>query len=135
MRPVVHEQAGRVGLSKSLAGVAAVALAASFLLAPADLPRLDLCVLHRLTGLPCAGCGMTRAFCAISHGDFTGAWEFNPFGFVFYAAFVFIALLPFLERPFPSLDGRIWHRRESRIAFVALLGAMTVFGLWRVWQL
>lgn len=35
--------------------------------------------LHKLaTGRPCAGCGMTRAFVAIAHGDLDAALSFNP---------------------------------------------------------
>jgi len=135
MRPVVQGQAGRAGGSRILAGAAAAVLVASLVFAPGDLLRLDLCPFHRLTGLPCAGCGMTRAFCAISHGDFAAAWGFNPFGFVFYAAFVLMALLPVLERRHPSLGARIWRRRGTQIAFAAVLCSMTVFGLWRLWQL
>lgn len=36
-----------------------------------------LCVLRGLTGLPCPGCGLTRALCALSHGDWLGALAFN----------------------------------------------------------
>ena len=135
MGEVAQRRAGRVGVSRLLWGVAVAALATSVILAPGDLPRLELCVLHRVTGVHCAGCGMTRAFCAISHGDFAAAWGFNPFGFVFYAAFVLLALLPLVERRYPSLGARMWRRRGTRIAFAAVLCSMTVFGLWRLWQL
>jgi hypothetical protein len=54
---------------------------------PTGLPGFVLCPFRALTGLPCPGCGMTRAFCAIGHGDFAGAFGFNPLApFVFAAA-------------------------------------------------
>lgn len=36
-----------------------------------------LCPLRLLTGLPCAGCGMTRAFVALVHGQWDAALGFN----------------------------------------------------------
>ena len=36
------------------------------------------CPLRRFTGIPCAGCGMTRAMCALARGDFGRAWAFHP---------------------------------------------------------
>lgn len=35
------------------------------------------CQFHRLTGLNCPGCGMTRALYALLHGDFKAAWQDN----------------------------------------------------------
>ena len=40
------------------------------------------CVFHRLTGLHCAGCGMTRAAYATLHGRLDEAFRFNPMGMV-----------------------------------------------------
>ena len=40
------------------------------------------CQFHRLTGLNCPGCGMTRAFYALLHGNFFGALRDNAL-FVF----------------------------------------------------
>ncbi len=69
-----------------LAALAAVfVLAVSAVFVPGGLPKVEICVFHRMTSLPCPGCGLTRAFCAISHGDFAAAWQFNPFAFLFYA--------------------------------------------------
>jgi Protein of unknown function (DUF2752) len=38
-----------------------------------------LCPLRGLVGLPCPGCGLTRAFCALSQGDLGSALAFNAF--------------------------------------------------------
>jgi len=40
------------------------------------------CPFRRLTGLPCPGCGMTRAFWALSGGRLREALTFNPFSVV-----------------------------------------------------
>jgi hypothetical protein len=37
------------------------------------------CLFHLLTGMDCPGCGMTRAFLHLAHGDIRGAWYLHPF--------------------------------------------------------
>lgn len=36
-----------------------------------------------ITGFPCPGCGMTRAFMRLLHLDFVGAWRLHPFVYLF----------------------------------------------------
>ncbi|NYF97336.1 DUF2752 domain-containing protein [Janibacter cremeus] len=38
------------------------------------------CLLRIFTGLPCPGCGMTRAWVHVAHGDLLTAFEYNLFG-------------------------------------------------------
>jgi Protein of unknown function (DUF2752) len=40
------------------------------------------CLFHRVTGLDCPGCGMTRAAHATLHGDLAAAFRFNPLGMI-----------------------------------------------------
>jgi hypothetical protein len=42
----------------------------------------ELCLLKRLTGLPCPTCGLTRGILALLHGRLTDAIAFNPLAFV-----------------------------------------------------
>lgn len=37
-----------------------------------------MCLCKAITGLPCPGCGMTRAFLHLFQGDLTGALYFHP---------------------------------------------------------
>ena len=45
------------------------------------------CLAVLITGLPCPGCGMTRAFIRLLHLDFAEAWQMHPFVY-FFAVFV-----------------------------------------------
>ena len=36
------------------------------------------CVFHLLTGLQCAGCGVSRMCLSLLRLDFAGAWQYNP---------------------------------------------------------
>ena len=53
-------------------------LAASFLYFPASLNGPVLCPWKLVLGLPCPGCGMTRALGEATHGAFREAFGFHP---------------------------------------------------------
>lgn len=76
----------------------AVVLLISFVLPLSSLPDWPLCWFYHATHIPCPGCGLTRAFLSISHGQWTEAWNFNPFSFVWYSLAVYGFLRPLLLR-------------------------------------
>ena len=45
----------------------------------------DICLTKSVLGVPCPGCGMTRSFIAIAHGQWRRAWDFNPVSFLMFA--------------------------------------------------
>jgi hypothetical protein len=57
--------------------IAALAVAVALALNFVDVP-IPACNFHRLTGLPCPGCGGTRASLLLSRLDMFGAIEMNP---------------------------------------------------------
>jgi uncharacterized protein DUF2752 len=74
----------------------------------ARLPLPELCMMRRMTGLDCPGCGMTRCFIALAHGDVASAWSYNPAGLWLFAIVVF-------QVPFRLVQlGRI-RRRQPEI--------------------
>jgi hypothetical protein len=74
--------------------MAIAAVAGSFLLVPSDGPALDLavpltgiqiplpgtCFSHRIFGVSCPGCGLTKSFVLTARGDLGGALRSNPVG-------------------------------------------------------
>jgi hypothetical protein len=42
------------------------------------LPTVSVCPFHTVTGLPCPGCGMIRAFLSLGQLKFVQAVQFNP---------------------------------------------------------
>src|SRR5262249_8526333 len=74
--------------------VAAVLMGAAFVL-PARHPLpFDAFVFHRLPGLPCLTCGLTRSVCLFARGDFTGSLTMHPAGWLaFVSLFVGCAWL------------------------------------------
>lgn len=55
-------------------------------------PLPGLCVTKSTVGIDCPGCGLTRCFISLAHGQVERAWHFNPGGFLFFA--VVVAQLP-----------------------------------------
>ena len=54
------------------------------------LPELpQMCQFRNLFGIPCPGCGMTRAFVSMGHFEFANAWNYNSVGVFFYLFVVF----------------------------------------------
>ena len=80
-----------VGLFAALSGV----LLTSFIMPmPAGNGRIAhipaFCPFFLATGLPCPGCGLTRAFVCISHGHFAESLHWHPIGLLVYASFVWL---------------------------------------------
>ncbi len=78
------------------AGIASAALGA-FVVSyfnPTTAGFFPVCPLHAATGLNCPGCGMTRGFHAIFHGDISAALHFNLLlpVFLFVGIYLFISL-------------------------------------------
>ena len=48
------------------------------------------CPLYAMTGLACPGCGLTRGFHALFHGDFVTALDYNAFIPIFVLLFGFL---------------------------------------------
>jgi hypothetical protein len=52
----------------------------------------SICPFHAATGLPCPGCGLTRAFVCLGHGRFAESLVWHPLGWMLFGAVVMICL-------------------------------------------
>jgi Protein of unknown function (DUF2752) len=88
----------------------------------------DLCPFHQISGLWCPGCGLTRSFISMGHGDFAGALQFNPLGPVLYGILIVQILIGIahlfrkhadaLPSPQPLID----FSKEALLTAFLLLG-------------
>jgi uncharacterized protein DUF2752 len=79
-------ESGRERLVQAVgAGLPALLLAAGALLPPDRPLPFDVCLWHRLTGLPCLTCGLTRSACHLLHGDLPGSLALHPAGILVVA--------------------------------------------------
>lgn len=72
----------------------------------------QVCLVKRITSMPCPSCGTTRAVLAISKGDFTEAARINPFGF--------IVVLIMIVAPFWIL----WDQLRRRTTFLSIYNSV-----------
>ena len=114
---------------------AGAALAMSILIPASRLPATPFCPFRMLTGWPCPGCGLTHAFCDISHGNFRMAWQANPFGFLFYALAIVLLVWPWLRTRFPFIDPAVSRTRAAVWAPALLIVGMWVYDLARIAKL
>lgn len=80
------------------AGVSAIAAGSAFVVYfnPSNVNFFPVCPLYAMTGLACPGCGLTRGFHALFHGDVVSALDYNAllpvfafiFGYFFAAMFL-----------------------------------------------
>jgi hypothetical protein len=82
------------------------------------------CPLKALAGIPCATCGMTRAFVALAHGDPAAAWAASPLGALLAGAVWLLALADLVRvaagAPLPAPGPRA-ARAAAAAGLVALL--------------
>jgi hypothetical protein len=116
----------------ALAAGSAAALTIAFAVNPATVDDGPVvCPFRLATGLPCPGCGLTRSWVYIAHGDVGDAVRANPFGYLTMAmaaaVVVLVASAGFRRRPIPSLSPVVRSK-----PFLAVLGAWLVFAAVRI---
>lgn len=103
-------------------------MVASVLLPATGRFGIDLCFVHASTGLPCPGCGMTRAIIAVSHGHLATALGLHPFVVLAWPLFFGLAVLALLPSSVTArLDAWLnvrgrWLGRVYQVLIFAFVG-------------
>jgi len=114
---------------------------------PFDKGRFSICFFHTLTNLPCPGCGLTRSFVWLLHGDVVRSLAFNPFGIAIFVAWSWKSMADGwnLVSGYEIRLLTIPYRRTARQVFVfsflifglvrmlMSIDELSLFGEWRFW--
>jgi hypothetical protein len=100
MQSRTHEQAKSSTIERVLAALvilfgAAVVFVVTYF-NPTTAGIFPVCPLYATTGLHCPGCGLTRGFHALFHGDIVGAVDFNALLPVYFFTFAYVGVSMFL---------------------------------------
>lgn len=114
--------------------IAGISLALLILAAFVPLRWMPPCLFHRLTGLPCFGCGTARSIHLLIHGDITGAFLMQPL--VTVLALVTPAIVIYLSATIllrlPRWGIRLESRRERTIMVWCAVGIVVLNWLYLV---
>lgn len=102
-----------------LAGAAGVQIA----LVSLSLPAWD-CPFLRLTGIPCPGCGLSRAVILLLKGDLAGSLRFHAFAPIFLLAAVAVILTVLLPKSViqPAISRAELFERQTGFTVIILVG-------------
>ena len=96
--------------------------------------RLPFCPMATVLGIPCPGCGLTRATLALMHGHVRGALALHPLVFVLaplFAAAMGSAAFNYVRGPSPGQKPNLWFA-SRRASFVGAALLVATLGVWGV---
>jgi hypothetical protein len=115
-------RSGRFGHPEVFAAIAALSFLVARFVPVLSFPYT--CPLRGLAGIPCATCGMTRAFVHLAHGDVGSAVAASPLGAVLAGAAWLYAVADLvrvaLGAPFPAPGPRVL-RAAAALGIAAVL--------------
>ncbi len=113
-------------LAAGVVGVAGAVLLPALLEALQVAGPAGICPSRRLLGLPCPGCGMTRALVALLAGDLAGAFALHPWAPVLAAQ----AALGWAAWGWSLWSGQAARRLAAAIGPVLLANLAALVALW-----
>lgn len=112
------------------AGAGLIAAGSAFVayFEPTKVTMMPACPLFSLTGLACPGCGLTRGFHSLFHGDIISAIDFNLFtpAWAVIFAWVFVSLVLHAVRG----RGLVMWPTNPRFMY-GFMAVLVVFGILR----
>lgn len=101
---------------------------------PPDGAGVPICFFRAVTGLPCPGCGLTRAFSSLLQGRAEAAFAYHPFVFILLPMSVVAVAHNFLpagvRQQLRDFCGR--HDRILRLCYHGFIYSFLVFGVLRM---
>ena len=112
-------------------GLIVLALGAGFALIV--VLRVPVCPMAGVLGVPCPGCGLTRATLALLHGDLRSALHLHPLVLLIAPIFMWAvasAAFGYVRGPRPGRNPRPWlaSRLATALAFGLLVLTLGVWG-------
>ena len=80
------------------------------------------CALKRVTNIPCPGCGLTRSFIRLAHGDWSDSLRFHRLGWLLFA----LAILQIPYRLLRLADRVEPHPKWGLRTMMALIGLLAI---------
>jgi uncharacterized protein DUF2752 len=116
------------------AGLGALALVLLAAALPSHGAGVPLCLFRSVTGLPCPGCGLTRSFSCILHGDFARGYDYHPFGYVLLPLFIMAAFTLFIPSVYRSKLENLVRSRQSQLrrVYLTFIYGFIAFGSVRI---
>src|SRR3978361_1236161 len=96
--------------------------------------RMPFCPLAGVLGIPCPGCGLTRATLALLHGDVRGAFHLHPMVFVLtpvFACTAGAAAFGYVRGPRANAEPKQWISSRGATLLASALFVATI-GVWVV---
>jgi len=101
---------------------------------PPDGAGVPVCLFRAMSGLPCPGCGLTRALSSLVQGDPATAFSYHPFAFFILPLFLMLAAHNFLplaaRQRVRDLCGK--HERLIRRGYHGFIYTFVAFGVLRL---
>ncbi|HEX2735910.1 MAG TPA: DUF2752 domain-containing protein [Polyangiaceae bacterium] len=94
-----------------------------------------LCPFAAVTGLPCPGCGLTRATLALVHGDLTAALRLHPLSPIIAPLGAFLgleAVWSYLQQKPPTWSAALLRRLRIRADWLWGALALVLIGVWGI---
>ena len=96
------------------------------------LPLPETCTARMQFGIDCPGCGLTRSFIHLAHGNLADAWQLQPLSFAIFAYAVFQIPLAILHLRHVQPDWLATSTRWNSIILIALVLALGLRWVWRL---
>jgi hypothetical protein len=97
----------------------------------------EVCLLKKITNLPCPSCGTTRSVAAILNGDFGQAFLINPLGFIAISFLIIAPLwvisdLKLARSSFFNFYNSIQHKLNQPMIAMLFFSIVLVNWIWNI---